>query len=458
MKLSIGNLKTYLAQGSKRDEDWLASYLTFRSGSEQHARPATMFSSMDRSFPTGLLDLVLKQAKADLLYVELEDARTPRPPPDRTYDLSWLYDHQREAVEALLVAGAGVVQHATGAGKTGIMHGLLGLYQRHKATVLVPSKGLLGQFAKEYRRRLGRECGVVGSGKWEPAQHTVATYQTLYEDLQRAQPRYDYAGQEILLIDETQGAAAATFWEVAMAFRNTFLRGGFSATAFDRLDKKGLYVRSATGPVVSELTPGEAVERGIIAKPTIVMAPYAQPPIAGHISTMRTQSITGSSGRNLLILRHVLELPKPCLVFVREIPHGELLAAMIGRSVPTVFVHGELSDATIEARKALLISGAAKVMVASAVMNQGIDIPSIASTLNAAGGMSVISTLQKIGRGTRIVRDTAGKVTKNSVRCIDVADIDCGCKGQTHASCAMFLRWAGARRTAYLKAGYLVEG
>ena len=457
MKLAIGNLKTMLAHGGKADEDWLARFLTFRSGSEAHPTAATMYSSIDRSFPTGLLDLVLAQGRKDELYIELLDHRTPLPPPDRGYDLSWLYEHQREAVEALLEHRAGIIQHATGAGKTSVMLGLLGLYQRHRATVLVPSKGLLGQFTKSYRLRLHRECGVVGGGVWQPKQHTVATFQTLYEDLQGPR-RYDYDGQEILLIDETHGAASRTFWEVVMEFKRTFIRGGFSATAFDRLDKKGLYVRSATGPVLHELTPGDAAEKKIIAKPTITMLPHTQPPIGGAIGTMRTQAITGSSTRNLAILRAVLDLPKPCLVFVRELAHGELLAAMLGRSTPTVFVHGQLSDAEIEARKGQLQSGAAKVMVASAVMNQGIDIPEIASTLNAAAGMSAIQSLQKIGRGTRIVRDASGAITKESLACVDVADADCGCRGQTHASCAMFNRWTSARRQAYAKAGYLVIG
>jgi superfamily II DNA or RNA helicase len=222
------------------------------------------------------------------------------------------------------------------------------------------------------------------------------------------------------------------------------------------LDKKGLYVRSATGPVVHELTPGDAAEAKIIAKPTITMMPHLQPPIGGHIQTMRTQGITGSSARNLAILRAVLDLPKPCLVFVRELAHGELLAAMIGRSLPTVFVHGQLNAAEFAAKLKALVGGAASVMVATQVLNQGIDLPTLASTLNAAAGMSAIASLQKIGRGTRIVRDLHGNITKDSVACVDVADRDCGCKGVTHASCAMFLRWTAARRQAYAKAGYLV--
>lgn len=457
MILAIGNLRTRLASGTRHDADWLARFLTFRSGNDFKPTAATMFSSIDQSFPTGLLDLVVAQAKTDRLYVELLDHRTPLPPPDRSRMLQGLHPHQIEAVEAILGARAGIIQHATGSGKSLVAMGLLALYPHHRATVVVPSKGLLAQFTKVYRVALKTECGVVGGGEWRPMQHTIATFQTLYEDLQGPR-KYDYEGQGIFIVDECHGCASRTLWEVACAFNRTFLRLGLSATAFDRLDKKGLYVRSATGPVVHELKPGEAAAQQIIAKPTITMLSHPQPPIGGHIHQLRTQSITGSSGRNLAILRAVQGLPKPCLVFVRELDHGEMLSAMIGRSFPTVFVHGQLSAGDMASKLQQIKDGRASVMVASAVMNQGIDIPGLASTVNAAAGMSAIATLQKIGRGTRIVRDGAGKVTKSTVACVDVADTDCGCKGASHASCAMFLRWTAARRQAYAKAGYLVLG
>ena len=455
VKLAIGNLKTRLADGHKRDEEWLAHFLTFRSGSDFKQRAATMYSSIDKGFPTGLLDLVLKQAREEGFYVELMDGRTPRPPPDRAQALRGLMAHQEEAVEALLGAGAGIAQHATGAGKTRIAQALLALYRNHHAVMVVPSKGLLKQFAKSYREQLGRECGVIGDGQWSPAQHTVATFQSLYADLQGPR-RFDYDSVEILLVDEVHGAASSTFWEVAMAFRKTFLRAGFSATAFDRLDKKGLYVRSALGPVVHELKPGAAAEAKIIAKPTIVMRPFPQPPLGGSPHVMRTQAIVGNGQRNLLALQEILRLPKPCLAFVREIAHGELVHAMASRHAPSVFVHGELPSAEMASRLRAVVEGRVTVMVASPVMNQGIDVPNLASIVNLAAGMSAIQTLQKIGRGTRMVRDAEGKILKDSLACVDLADEDCGCKGATHASCAMFNRWTSARRTAYAKAGYLV--
>ena len=43
--------------------------------------------------------------------------------------------------------------------------------------------------------------------------------------------------------------------------------------------------------------------------------------------------------------------------------------------------------------------------MASSVFAQGVDIPSLKSVVNAAAGASVIQTLQRLGRGTRVTAD-----------------------------------------------------
>ena len=81
------------------------------------------------------------------------------------------------------------------------------------------------------------------------------------------------------------------------------------------------------------------------------------------------------------------------------------------------------------------------MLVSSVVLQEGCDIPSLASIVVGAGGKSAIATLQRLGRGTRT---DGGKKTEFQV--FDVAD-----KGNP-----WLVKHARARTKAFLSEGFEV--
>ena len=49
-----------------------------------------------------------------------------------------------------------------------------------------------------------------------------------------------------------------------------------------------------------------------------------------------------------------------------------------------------------------LKSGELDTVIATTILNEGVNIPSLGAVINAAGGKSEIIILQKIGRGLRV--------------------------------------------------------
>jgi superfamily II DNA or RNA helicase len=133
---------------------------------------------------------------------------------------------------------------------------------------------------------------------------------------------------------------------------------------------------------------------------------------------------------------------KPALVFVSQVGHGQkLMPALTRAGVRAALVWGE--HATDERRAALakLTGGQLDVIVCSSVFQQAVDIPSLRSVVNAAGGASIVQTLQRIGRGTRVT------ATKKSFEVWDV--LDDGHRWLT--------KHGKQRRDAYEREGYRVE-
>src|SRR5690606_11050871 len=83
-------------------------------------------------------------------------------------------DYQIKAVEAAVKAGSGIIQEATGAGKTLLLTLLLAKYNC-KTVIYVIGTDLLYQMKDTVEEALGIECGIVGDGHCDIKKVTVAT-------------------------------------------------------------------------------------------------------------------------------------------------------------------------------------------------------------------------------------------------------------------------------------------
>jgi superfamily II DNA or RNA helicase len=190
------------------------------------------------------------------------------------------------------------------------------------------------------------------------------------------------------------------------------VRIGYSGTPMARGDSKNLLTVGALGPVIYKLATTKLVEEGVLAQSVIRFLPCVQTwahPRSDWHATYKTL-IVESVERNALLVAMVDAAAKPALLFVHELEHGRALATAINGSTrwKAGFVAG-VNDTTErdEAIRQLEV-GELDVIVATVVFNEGIDIPTLASGIAGAGGMSVIAALQRLGRAMRVA---AGKTT-----------------------------------------------
>jgi len=471
MWITLTNTKCIVRRASEPEKRWLRGYLSYDDttayyrGSDKSK--VAIYNSFDDSFPAGLLSLVKAQASKEGFTVDIGDARTK---PDVTIEmtgLEWLREYQVDAIKTALVRTRGIWHMATGAGKTEAMIGLVRAVPI-KWLLLVNSYDLVKNAANRWTLRTGEPCGIIGDGLWSEERFTCATFQTMAlrlragrvfkaveKGLSLPQIRQRFsltkaallkilkgdrsralAAVELLsscqglLIDEGHTAAADSFWTVAQSMQSAYYRIAVSATPLARSDMRSVLVASVTGSVIHKVTARQLIDAGYLSEPTITflevehdMKARAHRSPIGHPSEIDRRFIVNSKPRNAAVIEACRECAKPALCFVLRVGHGRALTKQLEKEGMNVtFVHGDKNPAQRDAAIAALRRGETDIVVATNVFATGIDIPEVASVVNACGDLSTILSLQRLGRGSRIVKDSEGNVIKDSFQFWDILD------------------------------------
>ncbi len=454
MRIEVDCATAKVVEATPAERDWLRGYLTFNDPQARFTNGNPIIDLLDPMTDTFPAGFALKAWRAgatrthlsgrlDPVEIELVDVRRS-PPERRDIPLEWLRDYQRKAVETALARTRGLVQISTGGGKTECMAALVAAIP-DRWLILVPQSDLLEQTAERIERRTGERPGLIGDGQWDPKRVTVATFQTLSRRMSKAK---DKAAYELMrsvrgiIVDEAHSAASGTFSFVLSKATNAYYRIGFSATPLDRSDKKSIFVIAQLGGIIHRTTSAELRALGMLADAKIKMVRVEQGSTAPTWPGVYGECVVKSKQRNAVVVEMARQAAKPALVFVSQVRQGNTLMPLIQKAgMRAELVWGE--DDTDQRRKAIkdLVEGRLDVLVCSSVFQQAVDIPSLASVVNGAGGSSVIQTLQRIGRGTRVTKD------KKTFEVWDVLD-------DGHR----WLRKHGAqRKDVYESEGYKVE-
>jgi superfamily II DNA or RNA helicase len=300
-----------------------------------------------------------------------------------------------------------------------------------KWLMVAPEKDLLHNLADRWEKRTGQKAGRIGDSMWEEADRVnVATFQTLSKAMENNDPRFHALVNDVggFIVDEVHQAPSDSYFKVCMAIPNAYWRLGFSGTPLSRGDSKSPFAIGATGEVICKLSPQFLIERGFISRPEITMVRVPQgAPSAKTYQGAYKERIVRSRVRNNVILECVAQAQKPCLIFVQYTNHGKELKELLSKKHPELrvqYIHGTHStkqrDQVIDSLK----WGDVDVLIASKILQTGTDIPDLRSLVVATAGASNIAALQRLGRGMRVLRDSDGKVIKNSVEVYDIYDVD----------------------------------
>jgi superfamily II DNA or RNA helicase len=381
-----------------------------------------LFRRYTRMFPSGLLNDVVGALKSINLRVKVDDRRNipPCPPFDKSMcglegvSFDYPYDYQVDVAEKALKAHRGILHVATNGGKTEIAC-LIAQCLRLPTLLLVPGKELLYQTADRFMERLSltnREVGIIGDGRWQEGDWiTVATVASLYANIKKKKCQDLLDKTQLLIADECHQVGADTWFQV-MRSCNAYFRYGMSGTPLNRTDGADLRLISVTGPVITRIRNKELIERGISSEVEVLMIKVEKPKNI-HPNTPYNDAYDMGVVENIwrnnaicIVANHFAQKDLQSVILVRRIPHGKDLDKRLWTfkqqsSLPHQFIYGKESTQVRQRAIKDFSSGELHALIATSILDQGVDMPSINVLILGAGGESSIKTLQRVGRGIR---------------------------------------------------------
>lgn len=377
-----------------------------------------LFNKKTGAFPTGLLDVVVSSLDDNGVIHTIEDKRLFPSTDTGSFDLVGVkmegkYDYQLDACEKMIEKKQGIVKIATNGGKTEIACAVT-KYLNLKTLFVVTSRELLYQARDRFMARLGateQEIGIIGDGNWLPGSLcTVAIVDTLESRLNRPECQQFIKDVDVLFVDEAHHMGSET-WYTVCTLCPAYYRFGLSGTPLDRTDGANLRLIAATGPKIVDIDNKFLVEREISAKAEIIFDKVNEPVLKKRIryNTAYKQGVV----ENPQLLEKIVDWTKVfreaglgVLILVEEIGHGNLVDDALwndtgGVFIPHQFIHGTEDSGTRRKALADFASGNLPVLIASTILDEGVDVPTIDALILAGSRKSRIRTMQRLGRGLR---------------------------------------------------------
>lgn len=391
--------------------------------------------------PTGLVPKIVRWLKDEGHTVELEKdlpVTSPSPQLEDIWPPSTLREYQVDAIKAMVHSKRGILQLPTGAGKTEISVGVVGVLKRN-TIFFVHTKELITQAQERFQRYFPTiKVGTIGDGIIDPGPITIASIQTVSswlippkEPKQKAKElttefhaRYEkylakleewgslneraqkfLAKFPVAIFDECHHLAADTFFTCAQACTGAEFLYALSATPF-RDDNADLLIEAGSGSTIFALSLSDVVDMGYLLPAEVHLHEYAPLPPMNLSDSYAEQykiCISTNENRNAKICELVEQeynQGHSLLVLCREIEHLDILFNRLqAQGIPATIIHGKTKNRLeiLEDFKAQRI----KVLLGSAIFDEGVDIPAVDSIILAGAGRSRVKSYQRIGRALR---------------------------------------------------------
>jgi superfamily II DNA or RNA helicase len=353
------------------------------------------------------------------------------------------FDHQRSALEAWITKGRrGVVVLPTGAGKTFLA--LLAMQRTQRSTLIcVPTLDLLHQwYANLEAAFVGAPLGLLGGGSKDLSTILISTYDSAHRVIEHHGNRWG-----LLIFDEVHHLAGDLYKTIA-EYSLAPYRLGLTAT-LERPDGKHQDILELVGPLVykarAEDLAGGALAPYDIERVMVELSSIERQEYIEHLETrnaflkarkIRLSSLEGWSrfvresartkdGRRAMLAHRELRrlslatdaklrqldellsrhLEERTLIFTDD---NETVYEISKRFLVPAITH----QTPVKERHSILDhfrSGTYPVLVASRVLNEGVDVPEASLAIVLSGTGSAREHIQRLGR---ILRARPGKRAK----------------------------------------------
>lgn len=360
-----------------------------------------LYSKKTKKLLTGCLRRALNILQDHKLDYVIKDLRKPPELGRPLYLKAHLRSYQEEAIDIAIKKQRGVIQLATGGGKSLILAGICAKLNL-PTLVLTHKKELMHQLEKTFRKSMrGTLIGRVGDGEVKLKQITIGMIQTLTNDkYQKELEKF-----QVVLVDECHHTPCNSISKILKRLPNAFYRIGVTATNF-RDDGMDLMIEAYLGPIMYIKTPNDLISQGYLVRTHVLFDHFHHTnKDKGSYTDIYYKNIVLNEKRNDLIVSWVkrsLFKDLTCLVAVTRVEHGQILCEKIKKFYPEVrFVQGEdESDYRMETLN-LLNKRKIKCVVCTTIFGEGVDVPSLDVLINAKAQDSSVDSIQLAGRVMR---------------------------------------------------------
>jgi superfamily II DNA or RNA helicase len=456
VKAFVSNLLSYLVQGSE--------FMESVKGGTWNGR-TSFYSHATSTFPAGFVHLVHNElvAKGHKVMV----IKTPAPEPlgvenpivDAFGNDDERYDFQLRALKQVEKHKRGIIQVATGGGKSKIAKLIAARYRR--MTLFITTRGILMYQMKEGFESAGFNVGVVGDGVWAPRKGiNVGMVQTLVAQLEEPDLNAEIRNQvrvqaneqekaekkglpfvkltrpemvkiaeeifarktkirartmkllelvEVVIGEEAHEAGGNSYYQILRHCKNAHIRVALTATPFMRDGAEdNMRLMAAFGPILIKVSEKQLIDLGILATPYFRFVDSKPHDKLRRTSPWQRAYQLGYV-ENPFMLEDVIRdarlakkygLPIMCLILRKD--HGKIiLEAMQRHGIRARFLQGENNQ--VERKAALQALGAGEIdaLIGTTILDVGVDVPAVSLVQLAGGGKAEVALRQRIGRGLR---------------------------------------------------------
>jgi superfamily II DNA or RNA helicase len=338
--------------------------------------------------------------------VEVLDQRRTLAPVDFSFTGS-LRPYQEKACSAIIAREFGVLEAATGSGKT-VMAAAIIAGRRQPALILIHTKELLYQWQERIRTFLGLEAALIGDGSYAVAEVTVGLIHTVKKHLTELPAQFGH-----IIVDECHRTPSSMFTDIIKEFDCRFMLG-LTATPIRR-DGLTELIHWYIGDPVHRVNQQELDRHGAVLKPRIIIRPTAFTFNYRRNYQDLMAALTADPARNELIAADIAAEVKndagTALVVSDRVSHCETICRMLeSRGLQPLLLTGRVAGEERAAIVSRVQQGEVTVLVATIqLIGEGFDCTGLTSLFLCTPIKFEGRLTQVIGR---ILRPAAGKEPK----------------------------------------------
>lgn len=425
---------------------------------------STFYDFANHTFPAGFVFLVHSELKrmghtVHLIFKKLSEVAPPLGPENPIVDAFGnddpRYDYQMRALRQVEKHGRGIIQVATGGGKSKIAKLIMARYRR--MTLFLTTRGILLYQMDDQLRDIGLNTGQIGDGEFKVVRGVnlgmVQTFAAAVEEpdieaehraivasLHRSKKREQEANTlthkqirelaekrfnekakrrekilkllemiEVVVGEEAHEAGGNSYFKILQHCKNAHIRVALTATPFMRDSAEdNMRLMAAFGPVLIKISEEMLIERGILAKPYFKFvnsapheklrrtSPWERAYKLGYLENMNMHKD---------ILRDGLKAARaglPVLTLVLRKEHGATIRKLYEKvGLRAAFMKGENDQAERKRYLSMLAAGELDVLIGTTIVDVGVDVPAIGLVQLAGGGKAEVALRQRIGRALR---------------------------------------------------------